>query len=149
MSRKVQQRRLRNFLLDPLLQVKLGLYAIVLALAFCSIMVGLFYNNFYRFYDLILEFTDLREEVTEIMNSYIQDMVVWTFLGTLVYFILTVSVSIFFTHRLVGPTYAFSRHIQELLKGNYNSRVTLRKSDAFSNIAEELNDLAENLESRS
>ncbi len=148
MSRKHQKRRLRNYLLDPLLQVKLGLYAIVLALAFCSIMVGAFYSNFYKFYDLVLELTDLREEVTQILNSYLEDMIVWTVLGTLVYFVLMVTMSIFYTHRLVGPTYAFRRHIRELVKGNYKSRVSLRKSDAFSHIAEELNELAATLETR-
>lgn len=143
------KRKLSNYFLQPLLQVKLGLYAIVLALAFCLGMLGIFYVNFYRFYDMVLELTDLRDEVTLILNSYIQDVISWLVLGTLLYFVLTVLMSVFYTHRLVGPTYAFRRHIRELSKGNYKSRVCLRKTDAFAEVAEELNQLAETLETRS
>jgi len=67
-------------------------------------------------------------------------------IGTTIYFFITVAVSIFFTHRLVGPTYAFRRHIRELKNGNYGSRVVLRKGDAFQEVAEDLNDLAVTLE---
>ncbi|MBC7533919.1 MAG: hypothetical protein H7318_20320 [Oligoflexus sp.] len=141
-----QKRKLTNFLLQPLLQVRLGLYAILLSLGFgCGVFV-IIYINFYKFYDLVLELTDLREEVTEILNSYIHGVVVWMLLALLVYFLITVAISIFFTHRLVGPTYAFRRHIKDLSRGNYKSRVNLRKGDAFQEVADDLNDLAVKLE---
>ncbi|SMF06697.1 hypothetical protein [Pseudobacteriovorax antillogorgiicola] len=149
MSRRRYKRKFSNYLLQPLLQVKLGLYAIVLALIFCLVMVWLFYANFYRFYDLVLELTDLREEVTSILDAYINEMVVWTLVATGIYFFVTVAMSIFYTHRLIGPTYAFRRHIQELSKGNYKSRVLLRKADAFAEVAEDLNQLATQLETNS
>ncbi|MFW7378594.1 MAG: hypothetical protein ACOH5I_07305 [Oligoflexus sp.] len=148
MSGQQYKRKLSNYLLQPLVQVKLGLYAIVLALGFCLGMIGVFYVNFYRFYDMILELTDLRDEVTLILDSYIQGIFAWVVVGTLIYFVLTVLMSVFYTHRLVGPTYAFRRHIQELSKGNYRSRVCLRKTDSFSEVAEDLNQLAEFLETR-
>lgn len=143
------KRKLSNYFLQPLVQVKLGLYAIILALGFCLSMVAVFYVNLHRFYDMVLELTDLRDEVTAILDSYIQGIVTWIILGTIIYFALTVLMSIFFTHRLVGPTYAFRRHIRELSKANYKSRVCLRKADAFSEVAEDLNQLAEVLETRS
>jgi len=142
------KRKLSNYFLQPLLQVKLGLYAIVLALAFCLGMIGVFYINFYRFYDMILELTDLRDEVTVILDSYISGLLSSILIGTLIYFSLTVLMSVFYTHRLVGPTYAFRRHINELSKGNYKSRVCLRKTDSFAEVAEDLNELAESLETR-
>ncbi|RZA13474.1 MAG: hypothetical protein EOP10_29670 [Proteobacteria bacterium] len=111
-------------------------------------MFTIIYVNFYRFYDLVLELTDLREEVTEILNSYIQGTLVWLLLAFFVYFLITVGISIFFTHRLIGPTYAFRRHIKELTRGNYRSRVSLRKGDAFTEVADELNELAEKLSQR-
>ncbi len=140
------KRKLSNFLLQPLLQIRLGLYAIILSLGFCVSVVGIFYFNFYRFYDLVLELTDLRDEVTEILQSYVQGLTLWLGVILGVYFILTVTVSIFFTHKLVGPTYAFRRHIRELMRGNYTSRVVLRKHDAFQEVADDLNELAATLE---
>ena len=143
---KDYKRKIGNYLLEPLLQVKLGLYAIILALIFCFGMVWLVYETFHRFYDIMLELTDLREEVTEILNSHMDSMLLWSFIGIAVYFTITVIMSIFYTHRLIGPTVAFRRHVAELKKGNYRSRVALRKSDAFSELAEELNDLAEHMD---
>jgi signal transduction histidine kinase len=140
------KRKLSNFMLQPLLQIRLGLYNILLSLAFCLALVAIFYVNFNKFYDLVLELTDLREEVTDILRSYVQGLVGWVAIGTTIYFFITVGVSIFFTHRLVGPTYAFRRHIRELKNGNYGSRVVLRKGDAFQEVAEDLNDLAVTLE---
>jgi signal transduction histidine kinase len=140
------KRKLSNFMLQPLLQIRLGLYSILLSLAFCLALMAIFYVNFNKFYDLVLELTDLREEVTDILKSYVRGLIGWVAIGTTVYFFITVAVSIFFTHRLVGPTYAFRRHIRELKNGNYGSRVVLRKGDAFQEVAEDLNDLAVTLE---
>ena len=140
------KRKLGNFMLQPLLQIRLGLYSILLSLAFCLALVAIFYINFYKFYDLVLELTDLRAEVNDILKSYIEGLVIWVAVGTGIYFFITVGVSIFFTHRLVGPTYAFRRHIQELKNGNYGTRVVLRKGDAFQEVAEDLNDLAVTLD---
>ncbi len=140
------KRKLSNFMLQPLLQIRLGLYSILLSFAFCLALVAIFYINFYKFYDLVLELTDLRAEVNDILKSYIEGLIIWLAVGTGVYFFITVGVSVFFTHRLVGPTYAFRRHIQELKNGNYGSRVVLRKGDAFQEVAEDLNDLAVTLD---
>ncbi len=142
------KRKLSNFLLQPLLQVRLGLYAIVLSVIFGLGVFTIIYINFYKFYDLVLELTDLREEVTDILNSYINGVVIWLLLALFVYFLITVAISIFFTHKLIGPTYAFRRHIKELTRGNYKSRVNLRKGDAFTEVADDLNELAAKLEQR-
>jgi len=143
-----QKRKLTNFLLQPLLQVRLGLYAILLSLAFGISVFAIIYVNLYKFYDLVLELTDLREEVSEILNADIRGIFLWMLLALVVYFFITVAISIFFTHRLVGPTYAFRRHIKDLSRGNYKSRVILRKGDAFQEVADDLNELALKLEKR-
>ena len=143
---KQYKRKIGNYLLEPLLQVKLGLYAIILALVFCFAMIWLVYETFHRFYDIMLELTDLREEVTEILNTHMESMLLWSVVGIGIYFFITVVMSIFYTHRLIGPTIAFRRHVAELKKGNYRSRVALRRSDAFGELAEELNDLAAHMD---
>ena len=44
-----------------------------------------------------------------------------------------------------GPTVAFRRHIQALRQGDFDSRVRLRRGDAFNEVADELNALSEDL----
>lgn len=142
------QRRIRNLLLQPLLQVKLGLYSIILSTLFTIVFCWMVYHSFRRLFDLILDLTDLRDEVMEIINSNLVDMGWWLIIVVTGYWLLTVVISIVFTHKLVGPTVAFRRHIKALSKGNYESRLTLRKGDAFSEVAEDLNQLAEDLQKR-
>jgi len=139
------QRKIKNFLLQPLVQIKLGLYATVVTVLFSVIMFGVLYANFYRIYDMILELTDLRTEVTMVLDSYIASLMGWLGALVLLYVSLMIVLSIYYTHRLIGPTYAFRRHIQELMNGNLSSRITLRKGDALHEVADDLNALAEYL----
>src|SRR5665213_295356 len=50
-----------------------------------------------------------------------------------------------YSHRIFGPTVPIRRHIQNLIKGDYQSRIHLRAGDEFKDIAAELNELAEKL----
>lgn len=51
------------------------------------------------------------------------------------------------SHRIFGPLVPISRHITELKNGNYASRVQLRKNDFMMELKDELNQLAEKLQS--
>lgn len=52
------------------------------------------------------------------------------------------------SNRIYGPLVPLLRHIDNLKKGVYSSRVTLRRHDELSEIRDALNDLAANLEAR-
>lgn len=140
------RRRFRNYLLQPLLQIRLGLYSIVLALLFSLAILSILYVNLYRFYEMVLELTDMRQEVSQVLESYLTDTIWWVVAVVLTYLAVNVVMSVFFTHRLVGPTIAFRRHVQALKQKKYNSRIVLRKRDAFKEVAEDLNQLAQSLE---
>ncbi len=140
------RRRFRNYLLQPLLQIRLGLYSIVLALLFSLAVLSILYVNLHRFYEMVLELTDLREEVSVVLEAYLTDTLWWVVAVVLTYLVVNVAVSVFFTHRLVGPTIAFRRHIQALKQKRYQSRIVLRKRDAFKEVADDLNQLAQSLE---
>lgn len=142
------KRKLKNFLLQPLLQVKLGLYSIIMAVVFSVVFSSVLIISFQRLFDLILDLTDLRDEVVEIINGYLVDIGGWLVLIIVVYLLLNIFMSVLFTHRLVGPTIAFRRHIKALSEGRFNSRITLRKQDAFAEVAEDLNNLAAVLEKK-
>lgn len=143
------RRKFKNYLLQPLLQVKLGIYFIVLSLIVSIGLLWFLYYYLSPLYDMVLELTDLREEVGLVQASYLLGAG-WMVAGSiLLYFFATIAISIFFTHRLIGPTYAFRRHIQSLIDGDYGSRVNLRKNDAFPEVANDLNRLAEHLQSNS
>jgi ABC-type Fe3+ transport system permease subunit len=145
----MNQRRWRNYLLQPLLQFKLGLYNILLTAFFATVLILVIYMSFARVYELVLELTNLRDEVREILNQQVFANSLWLAGVVVVYMISNLLITVVITHKMVGPTVAFRRHIRNLVDGNFQSRVNLRNGDAFTEVADDLNFLAETLEKKS
>ncbi len=57
--------------------------------------------------------------------------------------------AILLTHRFYGPMVPILRHLEEMKKGNYTSRIRLRKKDELHDLSEKLNDLTAHLEGTS
>ena len=74
------------------------------------------------------------------------DAVVVTGVLAIAYLLTVLAVAIVFLHRLVGPTVALRRQGEALKNGDYSARVSLRRNDAFSELADDLNELAALLE---
>ena len=143
------KRRLRNYMLQPLLQVKIGLYSILLSVFFSLALGAIVYYNFAGLVSSIVLLTDAEAEVKDLFMQYWKDTQLWIFLCFGIYLLATVSISVLYTHKLIGPTIAFRRHVRSIAEGRYNARTYLRKGDAFSELADELNHLSEVMEKRS
>lgn len=143
------KRRFRNFLLQPLLQVKIGLYAILLSVLFAGALGAIVYYNFAGLVSSIVLLTDAEAEVKDLFMGYWKDTQMWIFLCFGIYLLATIAISVLYTHKLIGPTIAFRRHIRSIAEGRYNARTYLRKGDAFAEVADELNNLSEVMEKRS
>ncbi|HWU42437.1 MAG TPA: HAMP domain-containing protein [Bdellovibrio sp.] len=50
------------------------------------------------------------------------------------------------THRFFGPMVPISRHLEELKKGNFQSRIKLRDKDELYDLSQQLNQLTEEFE---
>jgi methyl-accepting chemotaxis protein len=142
-------RSVKNYALQPLLQVKLGLYSILLSLAFALAVAGILYFNLAKFSAIILQLTGVEEEVQDLLNQYIAPAIIQVVVTAIVYVVVNIVVTILFTHKLIGPTIAFRRHIRMIAEGKLQYRTVLRKGDAFSEVAEDLNNLSALLEKRS
>ncbi len=140
------KRRVKNFLLQPLLQVKLGIYSIALSVIFAVALAAIVYHNFADLVGSIITLTDTPDEVNELFLSYWKATRLWIYLCFGIYLAATVLLSVLYTHKLVGPTIAFRRHIRSIADGRYNARTYLRKGDAFAEVADELNRLSEIME---
>jgi hypothetical protein len=140
------KRRVRNFVLQPLLQVKVGLYFILVSLLFATALALIIYYNFGGLVNSIVLLTDAEEEVRELFLDYWKGTQLWIYFSFAVYLLASIGLSVFYTHRMVGPTFAFRRHIRSIAEGRYHVRTHLRKGDAFSEVADELNHLSEVME---
>lgn len=144
---RTNQRSARNYLLAPMLQVRLGIYSIVLGVLFAAGTLGVLYAGLTRSYLLILSLVDENEKavVRDIVETQFQEMATYIAVIAAAFMLGTTVVSVLYTHRLVGPTYAFRRHLKSLIEGRYEVRTVLRKNDAFTEVAADLNALAEHL----
>ena len=146
-----QQRRVVNAIWQPFLQFKLLMYMLGLT-AVVAVLLGVFL--YYAFSDLIgtvaME-SGSRSYYAEMID--IQLVYLFRYCGALfvLYVLLLAAVCIAYTHRLIGPFRPYTRHIDQLAKGDYTSRVKLRKGDLdmFVDFGDQLNQLATNLEAKS
>lgn len=138
-----KKRKLRNWLLQPVLQIRLGMYSIMLAGIFSVAVFVILYHNLVDFAEIVVTLTDSESEIRELFNSYMANTKWWLVIIIVSYFLINLMISIVFTHRLVGPTVAFRSHLERLSRGDFTQRVILRKGDAFTEVADELNRLTE------
>lgn len=139
-------RRMRNWLLMPRFQIRMGIYGVLLGGAFGAGTTFLLIKKFEKTYRVILELTDAKEEVSQILLRDFRAVALQVGFLLALYVIVNIGISVYVTHQMVGPTFAFRRHIRNLIQGNFGTRVRLRKGDAFSEVAADLNELAIQLE---
>ena len=139
------KRKFRNYFLQPLLQIKLGLYSIILTAVFSLTVAIILYLNLVDFAAIIFALTDSESEIRELFTEYVSHTRWWIFLLILGFLATNIAVSVIFTHKLVGPTIAFRNQLEMLRKGDFSREITLRKGDAFEEVAEEINLLTKQL----
>jgi len=140
--------RRKQVLLQPLLQTKLGLYSMLLSLAFSAAVLGVLHAQWTRFRAWLEMTTKVDAQAGLELASQSSGTVVWLAVLILIFFVGNIMISVLATHRLVGPTIAFRRHIESLIAGDYSARTELRNNDAFAEVADDLNKLSATLAAR-
>ena len=145
-----QKRRVVNAVWQPFMQFKLLMYMLGSS-AVVAVLLGTFLD--FAFSDLIAVVTSASED-----TGYYGEMIeiqlvhVFRYCGALfvLYILLLAAVCVAYTHRMMGPFRPFSRHVEALSKGDYTSRVYLRKGDLDLHVeyATRLNELAVHLETK-
>ena len=140
------RRRFANLLLRPGLQLKLPLFLLGLT----GFFVVLLTVQSFLAVEMLFSEAASRPEVPIAISGALQERT-WDFFYlsaslAMAYALAAVGVSVVYLHRLVGPMVAFRRHLEALKNGDYSSRVQLRRKDAFEDVAEDLNELAQILE---
>ena len=75
--------------------------------------------------------------------------IILLFILILVLVIATVYYGLRFSHRIVGPVYAFNRHLNWIREGNYTRDIKLRTKDEFQTLAQTFNSMQSTLRRRS
>lgn len=145
------KRSMRSFLLEPLKQVRIGLYFIGLTFGFTALLVGLFLNVMYDQHQRTMQLLEMSDGST--FWDLFANPIVFTGLLQIgialgLFFLVTLATSIVLTHRIYGPLISIRRHIGQLKRGAFESRVRIRRRDELHGLADDLNQLAEALQAR-
>ena len=140
----VQKRSIRNAAWQPFLQFKLLAYMLG-STALVAVLLSVFL--YFAFGDLINIVTIKSESASyysEMMDVQLVHLLRYCGALIVLYIILLGAVCIAYTHRLTGPLRPFLRHVDQLIDGDYSSRVVLRNGDLdiYNEYAEKLNTLA-------
>ena len=142
-----QLRRRSVGLILPREQLKLPLYLFFVTLGFGALFALQSYLAFGRLYAMTLSIAPASFE--ELIGDQLGDFAIVTSVIAVTFMAVMLTVSVAFLHRLMGPTIALRRQIRQLRRGNYGARVEMRKTEVmFSELSQELNDLAGTLERR-
>lgn len=147
-TKKMYVRKWKNFLLMPKIQIQLGIYMLSLALVLFISLGTTIYRKMGEIVEIVVELTDVEDEIRDILVTYLGDISWWILTTLFIYISLNFLLSIIYTHKMIGPTYAFRRHIKQIKEGNLKHRTHLRKGDAFVEIAEDLNELSDFLQNK-
>lgn len=69
---------------------------------------------------------------------------IWPGIGLII--LLFGALSVFITHKFAGPVFIFERMARDIANGDLTKRVKLRKGDDLEDLAEALNQMADNME---
>lgn len=146
MDRKDNRRKLSGLIVRPRAQLK---YALSMTGASVVITIFLVVSVALSFKSLMQRWGDMAEVDPELAvvfnNSLVPGMM--ELIGAVVLVaVLMVILLIKSSHRFYGPIVPIQRHIESLIKGDYSSRINLRKGDELVEIGESLNKLAETLQ---
>lgn len=145
---RVKKRRLSNLLLQPLVQTQIGLYCIAISFIFVALIGMVLYQNLGSLFDVFFTLSYGKVSLQDVTEAYLANIRGWVYLLLFAYICTTIGISIVYTHRLVGPTIAFRRHLDAIEAGDYSFRTVLRKWDAFQEVATRLNEVSEFLEKK-
>lgn len=131
--------RRRNYFIKKELQGKyifdFFIFVIGGSIIFTLIFSLLSYNTLtvvYEDYNLQIGKTPL-VLLKDILGSH------WIFIVTAGFSV--VVLSMFLTHRFAGPIYRFEKSVEEMIKGNFNFEIRLRKKDEGKELASKMNQL--------
>lgn len=140
------RRRIRNYLIEPEIQMKRAYYF----LAFFLCMMGGIV--FWIYFQLVIAVEFLSTEhavvavrITDLLNS-LSPFTIAAYVLTGV--ICSIVFGIYSSHRVIGPSVAIRHHIERLKSGDFSRPLRIRDGDELVTVARLLNELTEVLQKK-
>jgi hypothetical protein len=123
------RRRLRNYLLDGRLQLRLAGYLVAVAVAISGVL-GAFLWSAYRETSRILSLSD--PDLAQSLAAADRSRMVLIVLGLAVALLCLVGAAVVVTHRIAGPAYVLGKTCREIAEGRIGPPRKLRARDLLA-----------------
>lgn len=144
-------RTFSSMVIEPFKQMKFGIYIIAISVAFTAAAGALFMFAFNEQYQQVMSIFSVVDPNLqwELVANDVFEKNAWRLAALLFGFIAVLMIVVFkMTHKYYGPLVSVERFVDEITKGEYYSRVSIRTSDELQDLAAKLNNMAQSLENK-
>jgi len=139
------QRSMKNLLLRPDFQLKYSFYFVGMTLIVMGAVFMLFLLSLKDMIKTLAVVYNIEASVVDAINESIGTATYTTIAVALLFGMISVSLGVILTHRLIGPMVPIRRLISQLAEGQYGVQGRLRTKDDYQEIMNELNRLSVSL----
>ena len=147
-QKRGHQRSMKNILLRPEFQLKYSFYFVGMTLVTMGAVFLLFLLSLEDMVSTLAVVYRIEPEVVGAIQQSLRTATFTTIAVALLFGIISVSLGIILTHRLVGPMVPIRRLIRQLTEGEYGVQGRLRTKDDYQEVMTELNGLSKKLMER-
>jgi len=144
-----QKRRIRNYLIDSSIQLRLASYLVAVA---CAISVGMGWLlwNAYRESSRLVSLGDPRTDdaLAAMLAREDRERMLWLGIGLVAVILCLLVVAVMVTHRVAGPTVALSQTCRRVGAGDFARPRPLRRRDLLVDLADEVALMVDGLRKR-
>lgn len=139
------QRSMKNILLRPEFQLKYSFYFVGMTLVMMGAVFILFLFSLEDMVATLAIVYRIEPEVVGAIQQSLKTATFTTITVAILFGVISVSLGIILTHRLVGPMVPIRRLIRQLNDGEYGVQGRLRTKDDYQEVMNELNQLSKTL----
>jgi nitrate/nitrite-specific signal transduction histidine kinase len=142
-------RGLFSLIVEPIRQLRFGVFAILLSVLFLLAAGWVFYTAFMEQYQQVMGLFNVVDENLqwELVTNDIFRKHAWRVAALFLVYLVTLCWILFkISHRVYGPLISVERFVDDLAQGKYNQRLKIRQKDDLQRLTEKLNALAASLD---
>lgn len=142
------QRSMKNILLRPDFQLKYSFYFVGMTLVTMGAVFLLFLLSLEDMVSTLAVVYRIEPEVIGAIQQSLRTATYTTVAVAVLFGVISISLGIVLTHRLIGPMIPIRRVIRQLNNGEYGAQGRLRTKDDYQEVMAELNQLSVTLAAR-
>lgn len=142
-QKKGRRGGVKSMLVEPYIQVKLGLMFIVVNLIFSVLLFGVVGWYVSEVFGALTTYFQLTGQDTNIAATKLQVPLIIMGILVLMFVATTFYIAVNYTHKIYGPMVQINRFLDDILEGKKPSLLALREGDQLQELAIKLNQLVD------